>query len=82
DYPTPKVIGYVNLRGGIEEVHTGVVGIVETEHDVSKGDDEMVSCEFVTIDQMDNNLTDPDCEIERWTRASWPFIKNYLNAST
>jgi|SRR3989344_8398342 len=79
DYPTPKIIGYLNDdSNSVGKVHFAVVALVETSEYVQKGDDEMSVCSFMSISELDNLFLNPNVEIESWTRLSWPFVKEYL----
>ncbi len=78
EYPQPKIVGYVNLNHDVHAVHFGVVALAETTQTVTKGDDEMVHCQFCTIKELDKMFADPSVQVEEWTLQSWPFIKNYL----
>ena len=83
EYPTPKIIGYLNDDSdSVGKVHFGVVALAETSENVQKGDDEMAECEFMSISDMDNLFLNPNVEIESWTKLSWPFVKEYLEKSS
>jgi len=78
EYPKPKVIGYINYNSDVEDVHFGVVAIGETIHDVKPAED-MDHGKFYSIIEVEEIFNDPANDIEKWTLASWPFIKDYLN---
>lgn len=78
NYPEPKVVGYLNLDHGVHAVHFGVVAIAETSEDVQKGDDEMVYGQFYSASELEQIFSNPENEIEEWTKASWPFVKELL----
>lgn len=79
NYPVPKIAGYVNDDSGdVEKVHFGVVAIAETEEEIGIGDGEIAEGRFMSIDEIETLFTDPNNQIENWTKISWPFIKNYL----
>ena len=79
NYPLPKIIGYLNDDAdSVGKVHFGVVALAETSENVKKGDDEMSQCQFLSISDLDNLLSNTNVEIESWTRLSWPFVKDYL----
>lgn len=79
EYPTPRIVGYLNVSGGVNAVHFGVVAIAETTHPVSKGDDEMEHGRFYPISELEEIFDNPDVIVEDWTKASWPFVKEYLS---
>lgn len=79
-YPQPKVIGYLNDDSdSVGKVHFGVVAIAETTEDVKKKDNEMVHGQFYSIEKLEAILSNPKNDVEKWTRFSWPFVKDYLN---
>src|SRR3989344_3356039 len=77
EYPIPKVVGFINYNSGVEDVHFGVVAIGETTNDVKPAED-MAHGEFYSIEEAEEIISNPLNNIERWTLASWPFVKNYL----
>ncbi len=77
-YPVPKIVGYINYNSGVEDVHFGVVGIGETALEVKPAED-MAHGQFYSIEEVENILSDPNSNVEPWTRASWSFVKSYLN---
>lgn len=78
-YPEPKVVGYLNLDYGVHAVHFGIVAVAETSENVQKGDDEMAHGQFYSVLELEQIFSNPENEIEEWTKASWPFIKEYLS---
>jgi len=79
-YPKPKVVGYLNDDSdSVGKVHFGVVAIAETIEDVKKGDNEMVHGQFYSIKELEDILSNPENDVEKWTKFSWPFVKDYLN---
>ena len=79
EYPKPKIIGYLNDdSNSVGRVHFGVVAIAETTAKVKKGDSEMAHGKFYSIKELENILSNPENEVESWTRISWPFVKDYL----
>lgn len=78
NYPEPRIVGYLNLDGDVEDVHFGVMGIVETEGEVS-GNGEFTEGRFYGIEELDKEFEDPNNDVERWTKVSWPFVKDYLS---
>lgn len=78
NYPTPKVIGFLNDDSEpVGEVHFGVVGIAETHHKVVPAED-MAHGRFYSIEEIDKLFSNPSSNVEAWTKMSWPFIKDYL----
>jgi|SRR3989344_2881060 len=78
-YPNPKIIGYINDDSNeVGKVHFGIVAIVETEEEVTEGDDEMVYGKLYSIEELEQLFSSPENEIETWTMLSWPCIKSYL----
>jgi len=81
EYGVPRIIGYLKDESdSVGLVHFGVVALLDTPHEVSKGDDEMDSENFgmFSIDEFERMIANPDNELEGWSRLSWPFVKNYL----
>ncbi|MEI6849510.1 MAG: NUDIX domain-containing protein [archaeon] len=78
NYPTPKIIGYVNDDSGVESVHFGIVALTETTEDVSQGDDEMASSSFLSVAEFDALFKDETNQFDKWTEIIWPTIKQYL----
>lgn len=80
NYPEPQVIGFVNHDSGVEEMHFGIVGVVQTTEEVRKGDNEMTGCHFVTKEEFERLLHSPDHNVEMWTKLTWPIIRDtYLS---
>ena len=79
-YPKPRVIGFLNDDSdSVGKVHFGVVAVAETTENVLKGSQEMAEGNFYSIDEVEKLFTNPDNDIEKWTRISWPFVKDYLS---
>ncbi len=78
EYPKPKIVGYLNYNSGVEDVHFGVVAIGETTHEVKPAQD-MAHGQFYSIEEVEKIFADSSSDVEKWTRASWPFIKDYLS---
>ena len=79
-YPTPKIVGFINEnQTEVGKVHFGVTAIAETNETPKPGED-VESCEFKSVAEIDALFADQDSEVESWTEVSWPFVKNYLNS--
>lgn len=79
EYPQPKIVGFLNDDSdSVGRVHFGVVAIVETNEDVQKGDNEMESGRFYSIEELEALFSDSKNEVESWTKISWLFVKDYL----
>jgi predicted NUDIX family phosphoesterase len=78
EYPTPKIVGYINYNSDVEDVHFGIVAIGETTHDVRPAED-MAHGQFYSIEEVEKIFSNSENDVEKWTIASWPFIKDYLN---
>lgn len=76
-YPQPKIIGYINYNSDVEDVHFGVVAIGETTQDVKPAED-MAHGQFYSIEEADKIINDAKNDIEKWTKASWSFVKRYI----
>lgn len=75
-----KLAGFINSDiGSVEKAHFGVAFIVETENEVTKGDDEMVHGKFYSLEEIEKVFSDPNNQVEAWTQISWPFVKEYLS---
>ncbi len=78
-YPQPKIIGYLNDDSSdVGKVHFGIVAIAETTYDVEKGDDEMVEGKFMSVSELEGLFSNPNNDIESWTKLSLPFVKSYI----
>lgn len=78
EYPNPTFFGYVKDRSSMfDAVHLGIVGKAETLLQVQPADG-MKSGNFYSADEVDKLFSDPNSEVESWTKISWPFIKDYL----
>ena len=79
EYPKPKIVGYLNDDSDdVGKVHFGVVALAETNHDIKIGDNEIAECKMCSIQELDKMFENSENDFEKWTRFSWPFIKNYL----
>ncbi len=82
-YPQPKIIGYLNEDiSEVGKVHFGVVAIAETNEEVEKGSEEIADGRFMSINELEALFSNPENDIESWTRLSWPFVKSYLKNLT
>jgi len=77
NYPSPKIIGFLNLNYEVHAVHFGLVAIGETEEDVKPAED-MSHGKFYSIEEINSLFSNPENDVEEWTRISWPFVKNNL----
>jgi predicted NUDIX family phosphoesterase len=78
-YPRPKIVGYINDDSDIvNSVHFGVVAVAETDENVEKGDEEMAEGRFFSLSDLEKLFADSNVDVEKWTRTSWPFVKQYL----
>lgn len=79
-YPRPTIIGFVNHDENVEAMHFGIVGIAETTEEVTKGDNEMTGCRFVTKTEFEKMMNSPHSQFETWTQLTWSFIRDtYLS---
>lgn len=79
EYPTPKIIGYINDdKGDVESVHFGILALAETENEVQQGDDEMVESGFYSIEEFESLIADSSNNLEGWSKIAWPVVKDYL----
>jgi len=77
EYIVPKIIGYINLKGGVEDVHFGVMGIIDTVQDVKPAED-MSEGKFYSIEEADALFVNGENQFDKWTEVGWPVIKNYI----
>lgn len=77
NYPTPKIIGFLNLNHEVHAVHLGVVALAETEEDVKPVED-MKHGKFYSVDEVDTMFSSEDSKVEEWTKVSWPVVKERL----
>lgn len=79
NYPAPKIVGFINDESdAVNSVHFGVVAIAETEEEAKPAED-MASGEFYSIQDIEGIFSNPENNIENWTKLSWPFVKEYLS---
>lgn len=77
DYPTPKVIGFIKLDGGVEAVHFGIVAIAHTSEEPKPAED-MDFGRFYSLEEAIAVLENPSANIEKWTQISWPAVKKIV----
>jgi len=81
EYPEPKIVGYLNDDSGdVEKVHFGILALAETNQDVQKGDEEMAEGRFMSFKEMESLFADSKNEFDKWTRISWPYVKQYMQS--
>lgn len=81
EYPVPRVVGYLNDDSNdVGRVHFGVVAVAEVKGNVGKADSEMAYGRFYSVEELESVFSDPNKDVETWTRLSWPFVKSYLNS--
>ena len=78
NYPTPKMVGYLNLEYDVHAVHFGVVSLAETTETEIESADGVKEGKWYSIAELETAFNNPENEVEEWTRQSWPFVKNYL----
>ena len=69
---------YLHRREFLFCSHFGVVAVGETTHDVKPAED-MAHGQFYSIEEVEKIFADSVNDVEKWTIASWPFIKDYLS---
>lgn len=80
EYPSPKIIGFINDEtGDVEKVHFGVIAVGKTDENVKPAED-MESGKFYSIDEVNSLFSDKEINFENWTKISWPFIKEYIES--
>ena len=81
EYPQPKIIGFINDDSdSVNQVHFGVVAVAETSFDVQKGDEEIAQGRLYSVEDLEKIFSDPQNDIEKWTKISWPVVKKYLES--
>lgn len=81
NYPEPKIIGYINDDSdAVNSVHFAVVAVAETIESVEKGDEEMAEGKLISMAEFERLLEDESVDIEKWTRITYPFVKEYLSS--
>lgn len=79
-YPSPNFTGFINDDSdAVNSVHFGVVAIAETTLDV-KPAEHMADGKFYSLEQVEELFSNPETDVEKWTRISWPFVRNYLTS--
>ncbi|MBN2095233.1 MAG: NUDIX domain-containing protein [Candidatus Aenigmarchaeota archaeon] len=76
-YPNPRIIGFINFNDLVEAVHFGVVALADTDGEVSPLED-MAEGRFYSLEEAEKILSNPANDVERWTLASWPKVKEIL----
>ena len=78
EYPQPKIIGFINDDSDVvNQVHFGVVAVAETDFDVEKNDEEISEGRLYTLKDLEKIFSDPQNDVEKWTKISWPVVKAY-----
>ncbi len=78
-YPVPHIVGYINLNHEVHDVHFAIVALAETEGQVRPAED-MAKGSFYSVEQVEALFSNPNNDVEEWTRVSWPYIREYLNS--
>ncbi len=77
-YPVPKYIGFINDDSAdVGKVHFGVAAVAETDEHVKPVED-MASGRFYSLEEVVELFSNPEIDVESWTRISWPAVRNYL----
>jgi predicted NUDIX family phosphoesterase len=80
NYPAPKFVGFINDDSDkVGEVHFGVVALAETGED-AKPAMHMDSGEFYSVKEIESIISNPENELENWSKLSWPFVKDYVKS--
>jgi predicted NUDIX family phosphoesterase len=77
-YPQPKIVGYLKLEEGVSAVHFGIVAIAETHETEITSADGVKEGSWYTPEELEAAFKHPDNQVEEWTTASWPFVKEHL----
>jgi len=77
-YPVPSIVGYINDDSDeFNSVHFGVVALAETTEDIKgKSKQGLADGRWYDIEEADKIISED--KAEKWTKHSWPFVKDYL----
>ena len=79
-YPEPRVIGYINDDSDeLGRVHFGIVAIAKTTGSVRvKSSEGLEDGAFYSAEEVDSIFSNPENQVENWTKFSWSFVKDYM----
>lgn len=80
-YPDPTIIGYLNVGDTeVDKVHFGVVAVAEVDDFVEIGNAENNDGKFYSAKELDEIFSNPENDVENWTKVSWPAVKSYVES--
>ena len=79
-FSEPKVIGYINDESdAVNQVHFGVLCVVETTGDVALNDPALINGSWVPISELEKRCASPEWNVEAWSKIALEPLKNYFS---
>ncbi len=76
----PRVIGYINDESdAVNQVHFGVLCIIETTGDVALNDPALINGRWVHVSELERLVASKDVRVEAWSRIAVEPLKNYFS---
>jgi len=74
-----SLLGYVNNSDDVGKVHFGLLYLIETDaEEVSPRDLEMRQGKLMTLSELENICSSPNCSVEAWSQIALEPLKEYL----
>lgn len=75
-----RLLGYINDHSDkVSEVHFGILYLIETDAEtVSPKDAEMKQGKFMTLSELEEICSSPDCVVEAWSKVALESLKKYF----
>lgn len=75
-----KVLGYINDEGdAVGKVHFGILYLAETDVQNIEPKGEMMSGKFMSIEEMESILSQPEVNVESWSKIAFDPIKKLFS---
>lgn len=74
----PKLVGFINLEHDVQIYHIWVMYIVETTQELVWNEWEIALHSFMSLEEAENLLQNPDVVVEDWSVVALQWIKEYL----
>lgn len=76
-----KTLGYINYdNDDVSKVHFGILYLIETDAtQVEPKDEEVARGEFLSLSELEEICSSPDCSVEAWSKIALQPLKEYLN---
>lgn len=68
----PEVLGFINLEGGVHEVHFGILYAVKTDsRTVKPRDKEIQKGELMSIEEIEKKFSSQEFKVEEWSGVAF-----------